>query len=75
MLEVKAATGWLNTDRFGDRNLHYWLAPLDLPGRLQGCVGLATDRTISHTDYPRLRIPRFDFSQAWASEERHAWSR
>jgi hypothetical protein len=64
VLEVKAATGGLNTEKLSGLNLHFWLAPLPLPMELHDCVGLAADRRGPQLDKTMDRVPLFELTVA-----------
>lgn len=63
LLLTKAATGGLNTYRFGERNLHLWLAPLDIPRHLREYAAVAKDRRAPSAS-GRIEMPLFDANQA-----------
>ncbi len=69
LLHTKAATGGLNTYKFGERNLHLWLAPLNLPKKLRGCATLVRDRRTRSVS-GLTEIPLFDANQAVYTGER-----
>ena len=69
LLHTKAATGGLNTYKFGAKNLHLWLAPLNVPRKLRGCAALARDRRV-RTPSGLTEIPVFDANQTIYTGER-----
>lgn len=69
LLLTKAATGGLNTYKLGERNLHLWLAPLDVPKHLRGCAAVARDRRALSSS-GRIEMPLFDANQAIYAGER-----
>jgi hypothetical protein len=69
LLHTKAATGGLNTYKFGEKNLHLWLAPCDVPEHLRGCAAIARDRR-TRSASKLTEIPLFDANQAIYTGER-----
>ena len=69
LLHTKAATGGLNTYKFGEKNLHLWLAPLNIPKSLRGCAAVARDRRAKPPSGLN-EIPLFDANQATYTGER-----
>ncbi len=69
LLHTKAATSGLNTYKFGEKNLHLWLAPLNVPKKLRGCAALALDRR-ARSASGLTEIPLFDANQAIYTGER-----
>jgi len=69
LLHTKAATGGLNTYKLGEKNLHLWLAPLNIPKSLRGCAAVARDRR-AKTPPGLNEIPLFDVNQATYTGER-----
>jgi hypothetical protein len=69
LLLTKAATGGLNTYKLGERNLHLWLAPLDVPKHLRECAAVARDRR-ARSSSRRIKMPLFDANQAVYCGER-----
>jgi hypothetical protein len=69
LLHTKATTGGLNTYKFGAKNLHLWLAPLNVPRKLRACAALARDRRI-RTASGLIEIPLFDANQTIYTGER-----
>lgn len=67
LLDTKGATSGLNTYKFGEKNCHLWLAPLDAPRSLRGCVAIADDDRV---DFGLARIPLLDTNQAIFTGER-----
>jgi hypothetical protein len=69
LLHTKATTGGLNTYKFGAKNLHLWLAPLNVPRKLRGYAALARDRRI-RTASGLIEIPLLDANQTIYTGER-----
>jgi hypothetical protein len=69
LLLTKAATGGLNTYKFGEKNLHLWLAPLEVPKRLIGCTAIVRDRRM-RSESGLIEIPLFDANQSIYCGER-----
>ena len=70
LLNVKNDTGGLNTTALDGRNLHYWLAPLDLPEQDRGCAGIAIDRRVELRGGDDLRLSSLDMHQVLLTLER-----
>ncbi len=69
LLLTKAATGGLNTYKFGEKNLHLWLAPLNMPMALRGCAAIVGDRR-TRSASGLTETPLFDANQAIYTGER-----
>jgi len=69
LLLTKAATGGLNTYKFGEKNLHLWLAPLKVTERLRGCAAILRDKR-TRSESGLTEIPLFDANQAVYCGER-----
>jgi hypothetical protein len=69
LLLTKAATGGLNTYKFGEKNLHLLLAPLEVPERLRGCAAIVRDRR-TQSKSGLTEIPLFDANQSVYCGER-----
>jgi hypothetical protein len=69
LLLTKAATGGLNSYKFGKKNLHLWLAPLQIPAPLRGCAAIVRDRK-TRAKSGLIEIPLFDVNQAVYCGER-----
>ena len=67
LLHTKAITGGLNTYKFGEKNCHLWLAPLQIPKPLRGCAAIAQDRRV---ESGLVQTPLFDANQAIYTGER-----
>ena len=67
LLHTKAVTGGLNTYKFGDKNCHLWLAPLQIPKFLRGCAAIVQDRRV---ESGLVQTPLFDVNQALYTGER-----
>lgn len=67
LLEVKGATGGLNSDRLGERNCHLTLWPLQVPRRLQSIAVIARERRVRLDD--SMTVGLLDFVRALATNE------
>jgi hypothetical protein len=69
LLHTKAATGGLNTYKLGEKNLHLWLAPLNIPMSLRECAAVVRDRKVRSAS-GLTEIPLFDVNQSIYCGER-----
>jgi hypothetical protein len=69
LLHTKAATGGLNKYKFGEKNLHLWLAPLNIPKTLRECAAIVRDRRTKSAS-GLTEMPLFDANQAIYTGER-----
>ena len=67
LLATKGVTDGLNTYKFGEKNCHLWLAPLDVPQGLRGCAAIAQDERLK---VGLAETPLFDTQQAVYTGER-----
>lgn len=67
LLYTKSVTSGLNTYKFGEKNCHLWLAPLNVPDTLRGCAAIACD---NRQESGLVRIPLLDVNQAVFTGER-----
>jgi hypothetical protein len=69
LLHVKGETNGLNTNRLNGKNLHLWLAPLEIPMHLRGCSAIVQDQRLKLLS-STAEIPIFDVNQAFYCGER-----
>lgn len=69
LLHVKGETNGLNTNRLNGKNLHLWLAPLDIPMHLRGCSAIVQDQRLKMPS-STAEIPILDVNQAVFCGER-----
>ncbi len=69
LLDIKAKTKGLNTDKLDGRNCHIWLAPLDVTRKLRGCAAIVQDNRLELKS-STVEIPILDVNQAIYCGER-----
>jgi len=67
LLHTKGVTAGLNTYKFGEKNCHLWLAPLQVPMPLRSCAAIAQDWRIK---LGLVEMSLFDAQQVTYSGER-----
>lgn len=67
LLYTKGVTSGLNTYKFGEKNCHLWLAPLNIPRSLRDCSAIASD---NREEFGLVQFPLLDVNQAVFTGER-----